>query len=48
MLSKETLDTINFYELPLILHLPNNVIDDYFELQKILPNYPNIKFILAH
>lgn len=48
MLSKDTLDVINFYELPLILHLPNNIIDDYFELQKILPNFPNIKFILAH
>jgi predicted TIM-barrel fold metal-dependent hydrolase len=45
---EEILEAINKAGLCLILHLPNDIIRDWTELETLFKKYKNAKFILAH
>lgn len=47
-LSFSMLQILNMKKLPLLLHLPNNIITDEKELEAIAKTFPNINIIIAH
>lgn len=46
--TRDVLQIINRRGLPIILHLPNDLVHDHNELKELLSNYRDIKFIIAH
>jgi hypothetical protein len=44
----EVLDVVNELKLPIILHLPNDLLGDEKELLLLLDKYKDMKFVIAH
>ena len=42
------LETANALQLPIILHLPHNIIEDCSELTQLAERYPDLPFVIAH
>lgn len=46
--TRDALKVINQRGLPIILHLPNDLVYDHNELKELLSNFREVKFIIAH